>query len=562
LAAKLVISPIAGDFEHWRTNVVVIGSGVAGLSCALALAPTPVTLLTKTRQPFGGSSVWAQGGIAAAVGDEDSASDHALDTIAAGAGVTDPKLAQILAEDGSRIVHRLIDDGVPFDRSPQGAIALGREAAHGRPRIVHAGGDATGRTLIQSLLDRVANTPTIQVLSDAFALDLVAPHGRASGVIAFHKERSWINIHANAVVLACGGDGSLWRETTNPSESTGDGLAIAARAGAALADLEFVQFHPTSLVPRRCRGGVQLALLTEALRGAGAVLLDAEGSRFMLDEHPLAELAPRDVVAREIARRTVSGETVFLDLRPALSAAGLHAFPQALESCRREGYEPTTEPVPVAPAAHYHMGGVLTDENGLTDIANVWACGEVACTGVHGANRLASNSLLEGLVFAERVADSIRRHAESDHPASFSASTVQPLPHPGFDPVRMREVLRDTMSRNVGLTRSSQGLTEAAATLDRLQSILADSADIGKTDRDQAVSFEHLVACGEVRNMILAARLITESALRRRESRGAHYRTDFPRPSETWLRRQVIRYSDLDHPAEHCDAGSTRATIG
>lgn len=400
------------------------------------------------------------------------------------------------------------------------------------------------------------------MISDAFAYDLVVHQRRASGVIAFIEEQGWVNIHANAVVLACGGVGSLWRETTNPSESTGDGLAIAARAGASLADLEFVQFHPTALVPRHCRGGIQLALLTEALRGAGAHLLDGKGRRFMLDEHPLAELAPRDVVAREISRRAMAGETIFLDLRPALTTAGHHAFPQALEACRKEGYEPTTEPVPVAPAAHYHMGGVLTDENGLTDIANLWACGEVACTGVHGANRLASNSLLEGLVFGERVADSIRRYAETDHPVSFSASAVQPLPRPVFDPIHVREVLRDVMARYVGLTRSGKGLAQAAATLERLQAAVAETTEIGYTAHEQGASFRHMVACGEVRNMILAARLIIESALRRTESRGAHCRTDFPEPSEAWLRRQVLRLSDLDHPSGPYAAGSTRATIG
>ena len=350
--------------QHWRTSVAVVGSGVAGLACALALAPTPVLLLTKTAAPQGGSSVYAQGGIAAAVGGGDSPESHAADTVAAGAGTVDHHRAMLLAREGAQAVRSLIEAGVPFDRARDGTIALSREAAHSVARIVHAGGDATGRNLIRALLAMVVATPSVRVVTECFVVDLPRHDGRVSGLLAYQAHDGWARVHANHVVLATGGIGSLWRETTNPVEGTGDGLALAARVGARLADLEFVQFHPTALLPAEHGDGSRLPLLTEALRGAGALLLDQSGRRFMLDEHPLAELAPRDIVARAIARRAAAGERVLLDLRPALAAKGEASFPQALTLCRRAGYEPLAEPVPVAPAAHYHMGGVVTDEFG------------------------------------------------------------------------------------------------------------------------------------------------------------------------------------------------------
>lgn len=541
--------------QHWRTNVVIIGSGVAGLACALALAPTPVIVLTKTVSPVSGSTALAQGGIAAALGADDTPEQHARDTISAGAGLVDEGRALALAREGTAAVRRLIEAGMGFDRKADGSLSLGREAAHGRARIVHAGGDTTGRNLSETLVEMARATPSIRLVSDAFVLDLVAQRGRIGGVVALHKSFGRIQIHANAVVLASGGVGGLWLESTTPSEATGDGLALAARAGARMADLEFMQFHPTALLPRQARPGDRLGLLTEALRGAGAVLLDAAGRRFMPAEHPQAELAPRDVVARAIAKRRAHGEPVFLDLRPALASCGPAAFPQALRLCRRAGYEPTREPVPITPATHYHMGGVATDGDGHTTLEGLWACGEVACTGVHGANRLASNSLLEGLVFGARVAASIRSGEGSFASAVESQRALLPAaPLPLESLGRMRRRVRAIMTLYAGLLRDGIGLARAAAELATIEAELQRLPAAGTDDGVAAIGtdrptndFPAIVAWGELRNMLVAARLVVYAAERRTESRGAHFRSDYPQTDAGWQHRQVISLTALDH---------------
>lgn len=538
------IHAAAAPVRHWRTNVVIVGSGVAGLACALALAPLPVTVLTKTALAESGSSVWAKGGIAAALGSGDSPEYHAVDTISAGAGLTDAERALLLAREGATTVRGLVDAGVPFDRGADGSLALGREAAHGCGRIVHAGGDATGRVLISSLLAQTQQAPSVHLFTGCFAVDLVLHRGRVSGLIAYSEADGWLHIHADRVVLAAGGTGRLWRDSTNPEENTGDGMAIAARAGAGLADLEFVQFHPTALVPKESVAGEPLPLLTEALRGAGATLHTADGLAFMADEHPQAELAPRDVVARAIAKRTSKGEPVYLDLRPAIACRGEAAFPQALLQCRLSGYDPLAERVPVAAAAHYHMGGVVTDDFGRSGIDGLWACGEVACTGVHGANRLASNSLLEGLVFGRRVAADIhaQSHAEvrnAEPPALFappSAERAAPI-------VGMAKSLRQTMSEHVGIVRTGEGLAHAR---DALAALDADFRDLCPTVTGYAeTTFADVVRAGELRNMLLVARMVVAAALSRTESRGAHFRIDHPDADAAWLRRQVLRPADL-----------------
>ena len=531
--------------QHWRTNVAVVGSGVAGLACALALAPAPVLLLTKTAAAQGGSSLYAQGGIAAAVGSGDTVESHAADTIAAGAGMVDHHRAMLLAREGADAVRALIEAGVPFDRARDGRIALGREAAHSVARIVHAGGDATGRNLIRALLEVVAATPSVRVVTECFAVDLLRHDGRVSGLLAYQAHDGWVRVHANHVVLATGGAGSLWQETTNPVEGTGDGVALAARAGAQLADLEFMQFHPTALLPAERSDGSRLPLLTEALRGAGALLLDRSGQRFMADEHPLAELAPRDIVARAIARRAAAGERVLLDLGPALAAKGEASFPQALALCRRAGYEPLAEPVPVAPAAHYHMGGVVTDESGRTGVEGLWACGEVAMTGVHGANRLASNSLLEGLVFGQRVANDIRKAGPTSTPMSERGHAVPSAhPLPAAEAEQIRRELRALMATHVGIVRCEAGLSAAADGLAALQSRFDDLR--AKALPDGPVEFEALRRSGELGNMLTVARLVTLAASRRTESRGAHFRSDYPESRAEWQKRQVLTLADLD----------------
>ncbi|HYD29704.1 MAG TPA: L-aspartate oxidase [Azospirillaceae bacterium] len=515
------------------TGVVVVGSGLAGLTMALALAPRPVVLLTKTGGLPGGSTLYAQGGIAAAVGPDDRPEDHAADTVAAGAGLVDATMADLLAREGAARVRDLLAAGLPFDLGPDGAPRLGREAAHGTARIVHAGGDATGRTLLTALAARVEATPSIRVEAGAFAVDLVVRGGRVCGLLARHGE-GWVFHRSPRVVLATGGIGAAFARTTNPAEATGDGLALAARAGARLADVEFVQFHPTALAT----DADPAPLLTEALRGAGAVLLDRQGRRFMADEHPLAELAPRDVVARAIGRHAAEGEPVFLDVRPAL-AERPDGFPTVLALCAEAGFDPHREPLPVAPAAHYHMGGVWTDARGRTSIEGLWACGEVACTGVHGANRLASNSLLEALVFGTRVA----RDVES---RSLAAPRPFALPEPPLLPGdraagRIGAIVdegRSALYEGAGLVRDGAGLLAARQRLDRL------AAELTSLGTDAAADAAAVRRWGEARNRLLVGRLVLHAGLTRTESRGAHCRRDFPAPRPD-LGRRMFTLADL-----------------
>ncbi|MCG5240720.1 L-aspartate oxidase [Azospirillum doebereinerae] len=529
-------------YEVRDAEVIVIGSGLAGMAAALALAPRAVTLLTKTTDLPGGSSLHAQGGIAAAIGPGDRPEDHAADTVSAGAGLVDAAMAALLTRDGAAQVRAMLADGLPFDRSPDGAPLLGREAAHGAARIVHAGGDATGRTLVTALAERLRATSSIRVETGAFAVDLAMRNNRVCGLLAFHPE-GWVLHRAPRVILATGGIGGAFARTTNPAEATGDGLALAARAGARLADLEFVQFHPTALDV----AADPVPLLTEALRGAGAVLLDRAGRRFMPGEHPLAELAPRDVVARAIGRRIAAGEPVFLDLRPAL-AAKPDGFPTVLALCADHGLDPFAAPMPVAPAAHYHMGGVVTDADGRTSLEGLWACGEVACTGVHGANRLASNSLLEALVFGARVARDV-------------ASRVLPplppfaLPAPPAVAAGVGGALLDAIAaegRNVlydgaGLVRDGLGLRAARRKLDRLAAAL-DSLRDADAGSDTALDPVSVRRWGEARNRLLVGRLVVHAALAREESRGAHCRADHPLPdpaSGRTAENRILTLTDL-----------------
>lgn len=520
------------------TDVLVIGSGLAGMTVALTLAPRPVTLLTKTADLPGGSSLHAQGGVAAALAPGDSPGSHAADTIAAGAGLVDAAMAVLLAREGALRVAELLADGLPFDRDAAGLPLFGREAAHSAARIVHAGGDATGRTLVTALAERVRATPTIDVQTDTFVTDLVVRQGKLCGALARHPD-GWVLHRCARVVLATGGIGQAFARTTNPAEATGDGLALAARAGARLADVEFVQFHPTALATSlRDDADAPAPLLTEALRGAGALLLDRDGRRFMPDEHPLAELAPRDVVARAIGRRVAAGEPVFLDLRPAL-AAKPEGFPTVLGLCAEAGFDPWQQPVPVAPAAHYHMGGVETDAHGRTSVRGLWACGEVACTGVHGANRLASNSLLETLVFGARVArDMAARPAPAIPPFALPVAPAVPSDDEADALASIAATARRTLYAGAGLARDGAGLAVAAQRLDELEAA-ADALPAGATDAPAVRRW------GEVRNRLLVGRLVLHAALRRRESRGAHFRTDYPREAAQAV-RSVLMLADLD----------------
>ena len=537
----------AGWFDELvPAEVVVVGSGAAGLTAALGCAPRAVTLLTKTRLGEGGSSAWAQGGIAAAVAGDDSPELHAADTLAVAAGLGDRRAVDLLTGDGPARIAALLALGARFDRAAGGGsgeaggpwgLALGREAAHSRRRILHAHGDATGAELVRTLTAAVRRASHVRLAAEETALDLVLDRGRVAGVLALAADgRRRLHL-APAVVLATGGCGQLYLHTTNPAESTGDGLAMAARAGARLVDLEFVQFHPTALAA----GLDPMPLLTEALRGEGAVIVDGRGRRFLAEEHPLAELAPRDVVARAIWRRRAAGEPVYLDARAAVGEAFPERFPTVFAACRRAGLDPRRQPIPVSPAAHYHMGGIDVDLSGRSSLPGLWACGEVASTGVHGANRLASNSLLEALVFGARVADDLRgrlaalpgaRPEELSRlrlPGDLARSRsgvgdrAPDAPSAGSEATaEARAELRRLMWEKVGVARDGAGLATAVAEFERL------AAKLPSPDSRPAV---------ETANLLTVARLVAAAALVRPESRGAHQRDDHPATDPAWRRR-------------------------
>jgi L-aspartate oxidase len=471
-----------------------------------------VLIVTK-RTLFDSATAYAQGGIAAALGAGDSPELHRKDTLAAGAAMADREAVEVLVEEGPARVRELQLAGAAFDLGDDGRLKLGREAAHSRRRIVHAHGDRTGAEVARTLVERVRSSRQTSVLEHARVLDLVVENGRCAGIRASVLGQP-VEIRADATVLATGGCGQVYRYTTNPVVATGDGYAIALRAGATLADMEFVQFHPTALATPEN----PLALVSEAVRGEGAVLRNAAGERFMVKKHKLAELAPRDVVAREIFREQRRSGTVSLDAT-SLGRRFASRFPGIFALCQARGIDPRSDLIPVTPAAHYMMGGIVTDLAGRSSLPGLFACGEVACTGVHGANRLASNSLLEGLVFAERIARELageERHAAPRRPASFE---VPPLADRGAAQVAADEIRR-VMWDLAGIDRDSAGLTECLTLLERVRARLTP----GMT---------------EEASLCDTARMIAAGALARRESRGGHYRNDYPRPSAEWRGRHV-----------------------
>jgi L-aspartate oxidase len=539
---------LGSDAPAVACDVAIIGGGIAGLSVALNL-PSDLRIVLVTKHTLGESNTrYAQGGLAAPVGLDDSPGLHLTDTVVAGAGLVHTPAACILVTEAGESVSWLIEAGTRFDRRAEGhrerqkiqelpwkreeggsrrttdlatGYDLGREAAHSRRRVLHAEGDATGAEIERALVQALRERPTITILEDTSALDLLVTEGICTGVDLWHRGRRLLVSAMQGVVLANGGAGQLWKRTSNPKGATADGLALAFRAGAALADLEFVQFHPTVLVPPEDSG--EAFLVSEAVRGEGAYLRNLAGDRFMLRYHPAAELAPRDVVARAIQNEllTDGAASAFLDLRHLPESEVRHRFPTIGAVCRRYGFDLAHDLIPVAPAAHYFMGGVAVDSFARTTLPHLYAVGEVACTGVHGANRLASNSLLEGLVFGRRAAGAISAELDQailqrwpETPALAGTTvdlTTLVEPRVRLDiPVdaEKRDSLRGVMWEYVALARNASGLQTAAEALRQL-------AGQGPVDPETA-------------NMIFAAQAITACALARNESRGAHYRTDFP----------------------------------
>jgi L-aspartate oxidase len=472
--------------------VLIVGAGLAGLFLALKLAPRRCVVLSPA--PFGqaASSAWAQGGLAAALAPKDSAQSHADDTILAGAGLVDPVIAKLIATQGPARVRDLLDIGVPFDKNPDGSLALSLEAAHTHPRVARVAGDLAGREIMSSLIKAVRACDHITLIEGVGARALLQhSDGRIGGVFAQNGRE--IRIEADETVFATGGSGGLFAVTTNPVEAAGQGLGMAARCGALIGDPEFVQFHPTAIDI----GQDPAPLATEALRGEGAILVNRDGHAFMDRYHPLKELAPRDIVARAVAIESAGEGGAFLDCSKAVGSHFPEHFPTVFASCMAAHIDPRTMPIPVTPAAHYHMGGIVTDMWGKTSLDGLSAIGECASTGVHGANRLASNSLLEAVVFANRVAERLRFAPSTGKAGGSFAPSPKLAPTP-------RQVLRNAMSAKAGVVRDGVGLNELLNTLDDVES------QAGQT------------------NELVTARLIAKAALARQESRGGHYRSDYP----------------------------------
>ncbi len=528
MVPRYLINFNSDKLDKITTDVVVVGSGVAGLSAALEISKQfDVALVTKGELKE--TATWyAQGGVATAISPEDSPKLHLKDTLEAGAGLCDRKAVDVLVSDASDRIGELIGLGAEFDWQGD-RIGLSREGGHRLARILHSG-DATGSE-IEATLIRTANAwRSVQVFEHRFALDIVVDGGRCAGVVCLDEKSDRLVLHlAKAVILATGGAGQLYSVTTNPVISTGDGMAMAYRAGAVLADMEFIQFHPTALdedsMPR--------FLITEALRGEGAYLRDCRGERFMLGRHPLAELGPRDIVTREMIRATqrCGGGPVYLDATHIPKDILEEHFPTIWKHCREHGIDISKDLIPVRPAAHYTIGGVKTDLDGRTNIPDLYATGEVACTGVHGANRLASNSLLEGLVFSKRIIEAIKTRLTTGEESSIQDVKL------GFKMARSkldldfkkeRRWLQKLMMDYVGVVRSESGLRHAMGELKK---------------RDEVLKAEFSNPAGfELQNMFLVAGLVMRAALEREESRGAHYREDYPEASDGWIRHLEHRF--------------------
>ncbi|MCZ4280927.1 L-aspartate oxidase [Kiloniella laminariae] len=507
-------------------DVLIIGAGIAGLMTALSLAPRSVILLSKGPLGQEASSTWAQGGISAALSPDDSPENHQQDTLAVAGGIANSEIAKLVTDLGPERIRQLVELGVVFDRDGQN-LSLSREAAHSHRRVVHANGDSTGREVMRALRDRTQESPHIIVLEQAEALDLIIEDQRVAGTSLIHQGKIK-TVTSAATVLATGGIGQLFSATTNPFAASGDGLAMAARAGALLQDLEFVQFHPTAIDV----AATPLPLATEALRGDGALLVNDLGEHFMLEKHPLAELAPRDVVARGIWDQIEQGRRCYLDCRIKIGQRFPQLFPTVFTHCQNHGIDPRCDLIPVLPAAHYHMGGIATDARGRSSLPGLWVCGEAACTGLHGANRLASNSLLEALVFGPLVSDDIKNsllHSglQTQDGLLRKPAVTHTMP-PDFTLEPEADVIKELQLlnyRHIGLCRNRTGL----------QLLIEHLRKIGQ---------EHDNASPRLRNLMTCSHLIATAALNREESRGGHFRSDYPQSLSRYQNHSLQTLND------------------
>ena len=515
-----------GFLTDFNEPVIIVGAGLAGLMTALHLAPHPAIVLTKAPLGTGAASGWAQGGIAAALGPDDAPALHAADTLAAGDGLCDPQTVSRITSAAREAIEELARRGVAFDRDAAGALEFGLEAAHSRHRIVHAKGDGTGQEIMRALIEAARSAPSITLMEGVEARRLLTHDGAVVGLLAAGPQGP-LTLASRHIVMASGGLGGLYRQTTNPRGAIGQGLALAARAGAALADMEFVQFHPTALDT----GLDPMPLVSEAVRGEGAILIDETGDRFLAGQGR-AELEPRDIVARAVFDHRAKGHRTFLDARRALGPRFEARFPSIAAKCRAAGIDPARQPIPVVPAAHYAQGGIAVDANGRSSLAGLWACGEAAATGLHGANRLASNSLLEAAVCARFVAESvIAAQTRVRVPALLPAMELPPAPDAG--PVRQ------IMDEKVGVLRERSLLESAVAALAPLAKSNSPAADPAAV-----------------------ALIVAAAALMREESRGSHARRDFPAHDPAWGHRLTLRLHDAEAMARNILERQSAVAIG